>query len=100
MLASASVFLRDVVYIYGIVLVLWNYLTPIFWGLEILPPNLVEIFKINPLFQFLACARSIVLISARPSFTMLGTITLWALGTFVIGSLVFKKNQDKFIYYI
>ena len=100
LLSCASVFLRDVVYIYGIVLTLWNYLTPVFWSLEILPPNLVGIFKINPLFQFLTCARSIVLAGARPSLTMLGTITLWAIGTFIVGSLVFKKNQDKFIYYI
>lgn len=99
LLATFSVFLRDVVYIYGIVITLWNYLTPVFWSLEILPVNLIKAFQINPLYQFLTCTRSIVLYNSRPSLTMLLIITLWGGITFIIGSLVFKKKQDKFIYY-
>lgn len=98
-LSCISVFLRDIMYIYGIVLTIWNYLTPTFYSLEILPIYLQEIFKINPLYQFITCVRSIVLSGQRPSLTMLATITLWGLGTFIIGSLIFKKKQDKFIYY-
>lgn len=99
LLSCVSVFLRDILYIYGILLTIWNYLTPIFWGLEILPEGLVKIFQVNPLYQFITCARSIVLAGQRPSLTMLLTITLWGLGTFIVGSLIFKKKQDKFIYY-
>lgn len=100
LLACVSVFLRDMFYIYGIVLTLWNYLTPIFWNLEMIPENLQRVFKYNPLYQFITSVRCIVLAGERPSLTMLGTITLWAILTFAIGSFVFKKKQDKFIYYI
>lgn len=100
LLSCASVFLRDVLYIYGIVITLWNYLTPVFWSVEILPEKLIPIFRVNPLYQFITCVRSIVLSGQRPSFTMLGTIALWGLGMFLFGSFVFKKKQDKFIYYI
>ena len=99
LLSCATVFLRDVMYIYGIVLTLWNYLTPTFYSLEILPNHLQPIFQINPLYQFITCVRSIVLAGQRPSLTMLATITLWAIGSFLIGSYIFKKKQDKFIYY-
>ena len=98
-LSCVSVFLRDMMYIYGIILTIWNYLTPTFYSLEILPIYLQELFKINPLYQFITCIRSIVLAGQRPSLTMLATITIWGLGTFIIGSLIFKKKQDKFIYY-
>lgn len=98
-LSCASVFLRDILYIYGILLTIWNYLTPTFYSLDILPLYLQEVFKINPLYQFITAVRSIVLAGQRPSLTMLATITLWGLGTFIIGSLIFKKKQDKFIYY-
>ena len=47
-LSCVSVFLRDMMYIYGIILTIWNYLTPTFYSLEILPVYLQEIFKTNP----------------------------------------------------
>ena len=87
-------------YIYGIVLTLWNYLTPVFYSIEILPENLKTIFKYNPLYQFLTSARSIVVYGQRPSFTTLGILGLIGVGMLAIGSYVFKKKQDKFIYYV
>ncbi len=100
LLSCISVFLRDVFYIYGIVLTIWNYFTPVFYSIEILPESLQTIFKFNPLYQFITAVRSIVLYGQRPSFTTLGIITLIGVGTLAIGAVVFKKNQDKFIYYI
>ncbi len=100
LLSCISVFLRDVFYIYGIVLTLWNYLTPVFYSIEILPENLKTIFKYNPLYQFLTSARSIVVYGQRPSFTTLGILGLIGVGMLAIGSYVFKKKQDKFIYYV
>ncbi len=100
LISCISVFLRDMFYIYGIILTIWNYFTPVFYSLEILPVKLQMIFKFNPLYQFITAVRSIVLYGARPSFTTLGIIGLIAVGTLALGSYVFKKNQDKFIYYI
>lgn len=100
LLSCAAAFLKDVVYIYGIVLMIWNYLTPVFYSIEILPESLKPIFMLNPLYQFLDAARQIVLFGWTPTLTKLGSIGLIAIVTFGIGSLVFKKNQDKFIYYI
>ena len=47
LLSCASVFLRDVFYIYGIVLMIWNYFTPIFYSIEIIPQKIqyILIFK-------------------------------------------------------
>lgn len=100
LLSCASVFLRDVFHIYGIALTLWNYLTPVFYSIEILPAKLQTLMQFNPLFQFLNAARSIVLYGQRPSFTTLGILTLIGVGTLAIGSFVFRKKQDKFIYYV
>lgn len=100
LLSCVSVFLRDVFHIYGIVLTLWNYLTPVFYSIEILPDKLQTLMQFNPMFQFLNAARSIVLYGQRPSFTTLGILGLIGVGTLAIGSIVFKKKQDKFIYYV
>ena len=100
LLSCAAVFLRDMLHIYGIIIMIWNYLTPTFYSVDILPEQLVPIFKLNPLYQYITAVRVIVLDSTAPSLVMMITLTLWAVGMFVIGSIVFKKKQDKFIYYI
>lgn len=99
-LSCVSVFLRDVFYIYGIVLIMWNYLTPVFYSIEILPAKLQTLFQVNPLYQFLTAAREIVLFEKCPSLSTLGLIGFFAIASLGIGSIVFKKNQDKFIYYV
>ena len=100
LLSCLSVFLRDIWHIYGIVLTLWNYLTPVFYSIEILPPKLQFLMQFNPLYQFLTAARTIVLYGQAPSCQTLLILGALGIGMLAIGSLVFKKNQDKFIYYI
>lgn len=100
LLSCVSVFLRDMLYIYGIILTIWNYFTPVFYSIEILPSFLQTLFKFNPLYQFITAVRDIVLYGNCPSLATLGIIGLIGIVTLGIGSLVFKKNQDKFIYYI
>ena len=99
-ISCVSVFLRDMFYIYSIILTIWNYLTPVFYSIEILPQNLQTIFKFNPLYLYITSVRGIVLSGQAPSLLQLCGITLYALITLFIGLVVFKKKQDKFIYYV
>ena len=100
LLSCVSVFLRDIIYIYGIIITIWNYLTPVFYSIEILPKNLQSIMNFNPLYQFLNSAREIVLYGNTPSINNLAVLGFIAVGSLLIGGLFFKKNQNKFIYYI
>lgn len=100
LVSAISVFLRDVFYIYGIILTIWQYFTPIFYDITMLPENLQTIFKLNPLYIFINSARDIILFSKAPSVTTLLSCGLIAICTLLIGGIVFKKKQDKFIYYI
>jgi ABC-2 type transport system permease protein len=99
-LSCVSVFLRDVFYIYGIILTIWNYFTPVFYSIEILPESLQKVFVYNPVYQYITAARSIVLYGKCPSLITLGVLALISIATLIFGSIIFKKNQDKFIYYI
>ena len=100
LLSSLSVFLRDIWHIYGIVLTLWNYLTPIFYSVEILPKEIRGFMQFNPLFQFLDATRTIVIKAQAPSLMSLFIIGAIGIGMFIVGSLIFRSKQDKFIYYI
>ena len=99
-ISCVSVFLRDMFYIYGIILTIWNYLTPVFYSIDILPESYHAFFKLNPLYMFITGARTIVLYNARPSITSMAIMFGVSFITLIIGLFVFKKNQDKFIYYV
>lgn len=99
-ISCVSVFLRDMFYIYSIIITIWNYLTPIFYSIEILPSNLQTIFKYNPLYIYITGVRSIVLVGQRPSLFQLSEMLLIGIFVLSLGLFVFRKKQDKFIYYV
>ena len=99
-ISTISVFLRDMFYIYGIVIIIWNYFTPVFYSIAMLPEKIQTLFKLNPLYIFINSARDIILFNTRPSGTTL--LVCGAIGLFVmvIGAIIFKSQQDKFIYHV
>ena len=99
-LSTISVFFRDMFYIYGIVLTLWTYLTPIMYDIKMIDPSYQFIFKLNPMYQFINFARAIVLDNRVPEPIYFVYCLVAALVPLAIGVFVFRKNQDKFIYYV
>ncbi len=100
-LSTVAVFLRDMFYIYGVVVTLWTYMTPIMYDISIVDhPVLIALLKCNPLYWFIYFTRRIILYGTIPEPNAWLYCGLFGLGFFLLGLLVFKKNQDKFIYYV
>ena len=99
-LSTISVFLRDMFYIYGIVLTILTYFTPIMYDINMLDPWIQQVLKFNPLCHYITFARTIILYDQMPSVKSFIICGASCLITLVIGMIVFKKNQDKFIYYM
>ena len=99
-LSAAAVFLRDLFYIYGIVLTVWTYLTPIMYDVSMIgSAPLIALMKLNPLYQFITFARTIVLFHATPSARQFLLCALSAALVLLGGAAFFRKKQDRFIYY-
>lgn len=99
-LSCISVFLRDMFYIYGIIILIWTYLTPIMYNISILPNILQKIMVFNPLYQYINFAREIILYSRVPALSSWILCALFSLAMLLFGIWIFRKNQDKFIYFI
>ena len=56
-LSAVSVFLRDMFYIYGIIIMMWTYLTPIMYDINLISANLQPWLKLNPLYHYINFAR-------------------------------------------
>ncbi len=100
-LSTISVFLRDMFYIYGIVITIWTYLTPIMYDISIISnPALQFIMKLNPLYQYINFARTIILYGNCPTIGQFAGCLVSSLVVLLFGIFIFKKKQDKFIYYV
>ena len=99
-LATISVFLRDMFYIYGIVLTIMTYFTPIMYDISMLDPIIQKVLKLNPLYHYITFARTIILYDQVPSLRSFVICGASCLIVFIAGVIIFKKNQDKFIYYM
>ena len=99
-LATISVFLRDMFYIYGIIVMIWTYLTPIMYDINIIDKALIPILKFNPLYHYINFSRMIILYKQVPSIGSWIACILSSLVFLFIGCYIFKKKQDKFIYYV
>ena len=60
-LASYAVFFRDISHLFQIVLMIWTYLTPIFYPVTILPGNIIKYILYNPMFCYITFARDLIL---------------------------------------
>lgn len=99
-LCTCMVFFRDVQFLWGIFSMVWMYSTPLFYPENILPESFKFIHTINPLYYFIKMFRIIIIDGMAPEPKLVFVSVCMALGAFLVGTFVFKKNQDKFILYI
>lgn len=99
-LSTSMVFFRDTQYLWGIVSMAWVYMTPIFYPEDILPANLRVVLQCNPLYHIIKFVRVVLINGVSPEpieyVFCIGT----ALVILLLGAIIFKKNQDKFVLYI
>lgn len=99
-MAVLSVYFRDVVHLYGVVLTAWMYITPIFYPFSLLPVEMQAILQWNPLYQIITCFRTILLDGQVPTAENLIICSVWCVVSLVAGFWLFKKKQGNFILHI
>lgn len=100
LLAAAMVFFRDVQFLWGVMTMIWMYLTPIFYPESILPDSVAWVLDINPLYYFVTFARTCIIDGISPEPFIYVQCALMALGSLLVGSFVFRKSQDRFVLYL
>nr|WP_279280107.1 ABC transporter permease [Pseudoflavonifractor sp. 524-17] len=101
MLLSASmVFFRDTQFLWGVLTMIWMYVTPVFYPETILTGNFKIVLQVNPLYHFLKNTRICILNGISPEPIVYIQCMLIALATLVVGALVFHKSQDRFVLYL
>lgn len=100
MLSVVMVYFRDMLYLYGVFLTALTYFTPIFYPISILPTAIRAIVYFNPLYHYVTFFREIVLYQQIPSLLSNLICLLYAITACVLGLLLMKRYQNKFILYM
>ncbi len=99
-LSALAVFFADVVDMYQIVLVAWMYLTPIFYPVEILAPEVRWLLYLNPMYYFLETFRAPIYLGKLPAPEMvIGAVTA-AICMLLLGGWLFRRKSDDFVYHL
>jgi len=101
-MAQATVFFRDMVYIWSVISIAWLYVSAVFYPVNILPEwlrNLVTHY--NPLYFYIAMFRNFTIGSAHSGSLDLAIRGAIAAGfMLLIGFVSFSYSKNKFILYI
>ena len=99
-LTTVNVFFRDMEYIWDVISMLIMYTCAIFYKVDtFIGTTTYWVFRINPLYALIKCFRECVY--GQPmDLRWLGYALVCSLACCLIGSWIFQRQQNKFIYYI
>ncbi|MGX3014248.1 ABC transporter permease [Ursidibacter sp. B-7004-1] len=100
-LAAATVFFRDIQYLWGVFVSMWMYLTPIFYPVSIIPEEYQALYQTaNPMYWYIEQFRDIVLYAQFPNTQSILMGFGLAFIVLILGACYFNKKQNEFILYI
>jgi ABC-type polysaccharide/polyol phosphate export permease len=98
--ASLNLFYRDIQYLLNLVLLLWMYVTPVMYPVEMIPEKYRFIMSLNPMAVIVNAYRQVILSGKEPNLASLSIAALVALVVFGAGFTLFKKLEGEFADYV
>ena len=93
-LAVAYVFFGDIKHLYSVFLTLLMYCSAIFYPVESITGWMQNFITMNPVYNYIACAREVMMYQQMPEGGQLAAMVIWALGMYLIGSWIFKVSKN------
>lgn len=99
-LSALYIMFKDLKYLYDIFTLLLMYLSAIFYSIDAYPMQKQYLFYLNPVYVYIRYFRKIILEGDIPKWTFHLLAVGYALAALIIGAVIYKKKNYKFLYYI
>ena len=99
-LSALFVFFRDIQYLWSVFTMLLMYMSAIFYTVDTYSPAIQRLFLLNPVFVYIKYFRDIVLGGIIPGISTQILAFGYAAFAFLIGALIYKRCNTKFLYYV
>ena len=96
MLSAFYVYFRDLEHIVGIVTMVWFYLTPVLYNINIFDGTFKKVLMFNPMTQIIMAYRNVLMYGTYPNATGFLGVTGASIIVFIIGASIFSKLQKNF----
>ena len=96
LIAMANLFLRDVKYLFEIVLTVWMFATSVIYPLDSVGGKLGALLRLNPMTPVIDGYRAAILRRQSPDFGPLALAGLLAVVTLAVGWIVFHRAEYQF----
>lgn len=94
-LSVAYVFFGDIKHLYSVFLTLLMYCSAIFYPVDSISGWMHEFIIRNPIYNYIACARSVMMYQTMPAGMELVRMVVWSLGMYAVGQWIFKISKNK-----
>lgn len=98
--SSLNIVYRDVAYMVQAGLILWFYLSPIFYPLSFVPERFVSLYSLNPMVGIIGFYHYATLGQDFPTPQAILSSLVFSLAVCLIGILVFERKKANFADYI
>jgi ABC-2 type transport system permease protein len=95
-LSALNVFYRDVENLLEVILLVWMYLTPVFYPPEFIPQKFQMLFNLNPMMGIINAYRNVILWGVLPPAQSFMYATVLSIGIFIAGYTFFLKKSKYF----
>lgn len=100
LLTTSMTFFQDTQFLWSVLSMMWQYLTPVFYPETIIPANWLPIYRMNPMYQFISFARVCITDGISPEPIAYFNCLFAGVAVLLLGVVVFKKHQNKFVLYL
>lgn len=94
--ASITVYLRDMEYIVGVLLMAWIWATPIMYTLDGISQPVKALLYLNPMTSIIAAFHDILYYKVAPSVSSIGVVLLVGIALVLLGEFVFARLEGNF----
>ena len=95
-LAALNLLYRDIQYLLNLVILLWMYLTPVLYPMEMVPDQYRFIFRLNPMAVLINAYREVIINGGVPKLSSLLIAFGTSILTVLFGTWFFKKLERIF----
>ncbi len=94
--SGLTVYLRDIQYMLNIIMMAWQFLTPIMYSVELVPDELMPVFMANPMTPVIIAYRDILYYQRVPEITTIIHAVIMGVGILILGIYIFSKLKRRF----
>lgn len=96
LLATTQVYFKDTAHILAPALMIWMFITPIFYPASLFPKQFAPVLMLNPLSHLVGIYRELILNGVFPQWGSVLIFTTMAVTTFLLGAVTFHRHRQRF----